>query len=107
MRVLIVEDDSHQRRVLALVVQGHGHEVVECAGLAAARAAPRCDLALVDRHLPDGDGLALARELKGRVYGRVYVLTGDDHLAVNAENAGLRVLLKPVRPADLDRLLSE
>ncbi len=99
MRVLIVEDDPHQRHVLALVVAGRGHEPIECADLACARAAPPCDIALVDRNLPDGDGLDLARELAGRVY----LLTGDDQL--DEREAGTRVLLKPVRPDELDRLL--
>lgn len=98
VRVLVVEDDADQRRLLALVVASRGHEVVECANAAAARAAPACDVALVDRHLPDGDGLALARELDGRVY----LLTGDE----DADGAEIPVLVKPVRPAELDTLLA-
>lgn len=95
MRVLVVEDDGDQRRLLALVARAHGHEVVECATVADARRAPPCDLALVDRRLPDGDGAELARSLGGRAF----VLTGDD------EPLDLPVLLKPVRPADLERVL--
>ena len=95
MRVLVVEDDPDQRRILAMVVRGHGHDAVECATLAEARAAGPCDLALIDRRLPDGDGLALARTLP-----RAYLLTGDD-----APLDGVRVLVKPVRPAELDALL--
>jgi len=96
--VLICEDDPDQRRLLAMVVKARGHRVVECATAAEARAAPPCDVAFVDRRLPDGDGLAVARELKGRVY----LLTGED---LDEKDAGVRVLLKPVRPADLDALL--
>jgi DNA-binding response OmpR family regulator len=96
VRVLIVEDDRDQRRVFALVVQAHGHEVVECATIAEARAAAPCEISFVDRNLPDGDGLDLARELTGRVY----LLTGDE-----LPDAPVEVLLKPVRPATLDALL--
>lgn len=96
MRVLIVEDDPDQRRVFALVVASHGHEAVECGTVAEARAAPPCEVSFVDRNLPDGDGLDLARTLDGRVY----LLTGDD-----VHDAGVDVLTKPIRPAELDALL--
>ncbi|MHC4549784.1 MAG: response regulator [Planctomycetota bacterium] len=98
MRVLVVEDDPEQRRLLTLVLQAHGHAVVECATYAEARRAGPCELAFVDRRLPDGDGLELARSLPGRVY----LLTGDE---LDARGAGVEVLLKPVRPAELDALL--
>lgn len=99
MRVLVVEDDPDQRRLLTLVLRARGHEVVECATFAEAQAAEPCDLAFVDRRLPDGDGLELARSLPGRVY----LLTGDELDA--PPGAGVELLLKPVRPAELDALL--
>jgi DNA-binding response OmpR family regulator len=97
VRVLIVEDDADQRRVFALVVQAHGHDVVECASISEARAAEPCEVSFVDRNLPDGDGLDLACELAGRVY----LLTGDEL----PDARGVEVLVKPVRPATLDALL--
>lgn len=100
MRVLVVEDAPDQRRLLTLVLRSRGHEVVECATSAEARAAEPCDLAFVDRRLPDGDGLELARSLPGRVY----LLTGDE---LDMRDPGVEVLLKPVRPADLDALLDD
>ncbi|MHC4223644.1 MAG: response regulator [Planctomycetota bacterium] len=98
MRILIVEDDPDQRRVLAMVFRAKGHEVTVCGSLAEARDAPRCDACFVDRRLPDGDGLAYARSLEGRVF----VLTGDE---LDTEETGVVVLLKPLRPRQLDRLL--
>lgn len=97
MRVLLVEDDPEQRHVFALVLSARGHEVVECATLAEARAAPACDVAFVDRRLPDGDGLDLVRALPCRAW----LLTGDD------DDVDVPVLLKPVRPAELERLLTQ
>jgi len=94
--VLVVEDDREQRRLLGLVIRAHGYAVVECGTIAEARAAPPCELAFVDRRLPDGDGLELARELPGRVV----LLTGDE-----LPDPGVPVLLKPVRPAELKALL--
>jgi len=98
VRVLVVEDDPDQRALLALIVRQHGHEAVACASLSEAAAAPPCDLALVDRRLPDGDGLAFARAWPGRAV----VLTGEEG---DDARAGTEVLLKPVRPAALARLL--
>jgi len=98
VRVLVVEDDPDQRRLLTLVLRGRGHEVVECATFAEARGAEPCDLAFVDRRLPDGDGLELARSLPGRVC----LLTGDE---LDVRDPGVEILLKPVRPAELDALL--
>ena len=96
--VLLVEDDPDQRRVFALVMRSRGHEVIECATLAEARAASGYDVAFVDRRLPDGDGLEFARSLPGRVH----VLTGEE---LDPDEAGVAVLLKPVRPAELAALL--
>jgi len=94
VRVLVVEDDPDQRRLLTLVPRARGHDVVECATFAEAQGAEPCDVAFVDRRLPDGDGFELARSLPGRVY----LLTGDER------DPGVSVLHKPVRPADLDAL---
>ena len=100
MKVLIVEDDPAQRRVFALVVRNLGHDPVECASLAEARRADACPISFVDRRLPDGDGAELAGELGGRVY----LLTGEEPDAQLAER--FDVLVKPVRPAQLERLLA-
>ena len=102
VNVLVVEDDPEQRRLLRLVLEARGNTVIECATAAEARStvAPY-ELAFVDRRLPDGDGLELARTLSGRVY----LLTGDDEL--EGTDPGVTVLLKPVRPADLDALLDD
>jgi DNA-binding NtrC family response regulator len=96
--VLIVEDDPEQRRVLALIVRTRGHEAVACGTLAEARAADPCDLALVDRRLPDGDGMELVRSYPGRAY----LITGQEPAPGDPEAP---VLIKPIRPADLDALL--
>ena len=104
MRVLLVEDDPDQRRVLALLLGATGHEVVECACADEARRATPCDLALIDRKLPDGDGL----ELAALVAGRVFLLTGEDLDAASvraARERGVGVLVKPIRPRELEELL--
>src|ERR1022692_3045623 len=59
-RILIVDDEPHTRRVLALNLQQDGHEVSECAGVQAARKVlivNDFDVVLTDQKMPDGDGL--------------------------------------------------
>jgi DNA-binding response OmpR family regulator len=67
MRILLIEDE---RRISGFTVRGlreEGHSVDLVEDLAASRAAVAqhaYDLLVVDRMLPDGDGLALVRELR-------------------------------------------
>jgi len=105
VRILLVEDDPYQRRVMALLLAGAGHEVVECRDAAEARRAEGYDWALVDRQLPDGDGLDLAVELKGPAL----LLTGEDlgpDERARLQAARVALLTKPVRPKELEALLA-
>ena len=100
MRVLLVEDERDQLRLLQILVESGGHETLLCATARQARAARGWDLAFVDRHLPDGDGLELARSLEGYVY----VITGDETVAPEAD---LHVLFKPIHAAELMAILAK
>ncbi len=92
MRILVVEDEP---RIASFVVRGlveEGHRVHLAGDLAKARAALGggvWDLLVVDRRLPDGDGLELVRELR-RASRRIPVLcvTARDRVADRVE--GLR-----------------
>ena len=67
MRILVVEDEPRIAAFLAQGLREEGHRVELAADLSGARAAfdtGRFDLLLVDRRLPDGDGLDLIRELR-------------------------------------------
>lgn len=68
-RVLIVEDDPDDRGRIAGVVRAAGLLPVSAPSLTAARAllgTTRFDAVVLDVLLPDGDGLELLRELRGR-----------------------------------------
>jgi CheY-like chemotaxis protein len=89
--VLLVEDNPEARQSLAEILALHGHEVHEARngreGIAMARSL-RPDVVLCDIGLPDVDGFAVARDLRG-----------DDTL-----RAALLVALSGhVRPEDLRR----
>jgi two-component system OmpR family response regulator len=67
MRILIVEDEKKIASFLTRGLSEEGHSMVGTGDLAQARAAladGSFDLLLVDRMLPDGDGLSLIRELR-------------------------------------------
>ncbi len=99
MRILVIEDETKIAGFLQRGLNEEGHRVDVATSLHAARAevaAQTYDLLLVDRMLPDGDGLSLVKELrkagnitpaicltaKDRVEDRVEGLYGgaDDYL---------------------------
>jgi len=60
-RILVVEDEAGMRRILTVLFEKDGHEVLEAGsvkqGLAVLTAQP-LDLMITDQRLPDGDGLS-------------------------------------------------
>ena len=76
--ILVVEDDRSMARLLERLLVTNGYQVHIATTVAAARAVvaqTSIDLVILDRLLPDGDGLTLARELKhGANALRIYVL---------------------------------
>lgn len=84
MHILIVEDDAHIAENLATFLEMRGHACDYAAALRPARLLAErhaFDALIVDRGLPDGDGLALVRELRARG-GSLFmlVLTARDTL---------------------------
>jgi signal transduction histidine kinase len=114
-RILLVEDNPDARQSMRDLLELWGHQVAVARdgmqGLALAlEHAP--DLALVDIGLPGLDGYQVAQALRARVGGnlRLVALTGygDPEAHQQAMKAGFDLhLTKPVRPADLDRVLSK
>lgn len=113
--VLLVDDDEVSRVLMADAFRSLGALVLEAGSLAAAgEAAAHGPLALVisDRHLPDGDGLALLRGLAERPAAagagvpRLVLCSGSEPEA-EASLAGIdEVLRKPVTAETLARQLS-
>lgn len=65
--VLVVEDEPRNIALMRAVLAPLGHEVAPVVNLEEARTwldARSPDLVLLDRHLPDGDGLDLARQIR-------------------------------------------
>jgi len=103
MRVLIVDDEQAIRQSLREILQEDGHEAVEAAGTAGARAelARDVDLVLLDIKLGDENGMDLLREIQGRRPATpVVMITGHGTVALAAEAFKLGAhdfLEKPLR----------
>jgi len=121
VRILSVEDDALNRALLrATLARARDPrlaraQLIEAPSVADARrelAAAAFDLVLLDRRLPDGDGLLLATELRARAVGgrpRVVALTADT--VAETREAAMRagcddMLPKPYVPQLLLDLLS-
>jgi diguanylate cyclase (GGDEF)-like protein len=82
-KVAVVDDDAAIRRLVRLFLQRAGYEMLECTTGEEARrrlAAETWDLAILDRRLPDLDGVLLCHELKSNPDFRaryIIMLTGE------------------------------
>ncbi len=93
-RILLLEDEADQRRLVAGILRKEGYWVVEAGTVAAARAELErspIDLVLSDWKLPDGDGLALLAEVRASRPSVAFVIVtayGTISRAVEAVRAG-------------------
>lgn len=82
--ILLVEDDTGTRTMVARFLRGHHHEVVEAADAAGALAAweaHRPDLILLDLGLPDRDGLSVIRQIRREATTPIVILSARDQEA--------------------------
>ncbi|MBY6241992.1 response regulator transcription factor [Methylosinus sp. Sm6] len=84
MRILLVEDELEAARLIASLIGAAGFLVDRASSIAATRAAvarTAYDLVLLDRRLPDGDGLSALTHVRAAQPGvRVMMLTAMDSL---------------------------
>ena len=110
--VLVVEDDTATRDLLRDLLELEGYTVASAADGAAGVArieAGGIDLVLLDRRLPDMDGLALCRQVRARpdaVYLPIMMLTAvaGGEQSRTGYAAGVDGYL--AKPFDIDELLA-
>jgi DNA-binding NtrC family response regulator len=109
LNTLLVDDDRAFASIAAAALEREGFSVTVAHALHAARKALLSrdfDLVLLDRRLPDGDGLHYLRELLSAQPGAAVVMvTADDDVssAVAALRLGARDYL--VKPVDMEDLI--
>jgi DNA-binding response OmpR family regulator len=111
VRILVVDDDADFREVLAIGLAGVGHIVLQVAdgvqALAYLRARP-VDAVLLDlqmRGLSGEDFLAACRRTPRRASVPVALVSGREDVAAVADRLGVACLRKPVRLAEVRRLV--
>jgi signal transduction histidine kinase len=113
-RILLVEDNSDARQAMRDLLELWGHQVTVAPdgvqGVALAlQQTP--ELALVDIGLPGLDGYRVAEELRSRVGQSIRLVAITGYGGPEGHDRALKAgfdlhLVKPVKPDDLDRLLS-
>ncbi len=110
MRVLLVEDEVELAAIIASALQRAGVAVdlvEDCSSADAAWAAVRYDAAVIDRGLPDGDGLDLIKQRRDTGDRTpVIILTARDAVAdrIAGLNAGADDYL--LKPFDMGELIA-
>lgn len=105
-RILIIDDETHVRRMMRLTLETAGYEVGEAAdgpqGLAAFGDSATWDIVLLDQKMPGMDGLEVLRSIKERApTARVIMVTAfaSIELAVDAMKLGATDFMrKPMTP---------
>ena len=110
-RVLLVDDEPHIGLLLTPQLVALGYRVGLARNLGEARLAlsdpsARPDVVLLDLHLPDGSGVDLLRELRGRSDTKalpVIVVTaeGEDDVLKQARALDAQIQTKPFSPKKL------
>jgi two-component system KDP operon response regulator KdpE len=108
--VLVVDDDPHLLRALRITLQAHGYDVSTATdgrtALLKARQEPQLSVVILDLGLPDLDGTAVIRELRGNSSVPVLVLSArhGSEDKVQALDAGADDYI--TKPFGLDELLA-
>jgi two-component system chemotaxis response regulator CheY len=109
-KILAVDDSASMRQMITFTLKSAGYEVVEASdgveGLSQAQQ-HKCDLVLSDVNMPNMDGIAMTRELRGLAdykYTPILMLTTESGLDKKTEgkNAGATGwIVKPFKPDQL------
>ncbi|HEY8369399.1 MAG TPA: response regulator transcription factor [Thermodesulfobacteriota bacterium] len=110
-RVLVVEDDPDTAALLSLLIRTEGYEAHVVATLHDARAA-LADVApalvVLDLVLPDGDGLALCADLRGRrPMVPFVVLTARVDASTRAASLAAGCTAYIAKPFELEEIVAE
>jgi len=113
-KILIVEDNARNRRLLKVLLRSYGYQVIEAQNGAEALEAVRRnrpDLILMDIQLPGIDGLELVRKIKDK-FGDIpiiavtaYAMKGDRERILSAGCDGY--VSKPIDTRELPKVIAK
>ena len=107
LKILVVEDHDDTSRIMARLLQGHGHHVSTARGvntaLAVANKEP-FDLLISDIGLPDGTGLELMRQIKAIRPIKGIALSGFDSSDDVRQSKDAGFAAHVTKPVDFDKL---
>ena len=115
-KILVVEDNDRSRRLLKVLLEAKGYEVIEAT---TGQGAMNClrdlvpDLILMDIQLPNTDGLELTREIRSRaetenipiVAVTAYAMKGDRERILEAGCDAY--ISKPINTRELPLLIAD
>ena len=105
--ILLVEDESSIVLMLVRRLKNAGYTVATATSVEAARRAVDWDIAILDRNLPDGDGLDLCEEFRSaHPHAYLVVLTGDDREESKLEGFARGADDYVTKPASLSELVA-
>ena len=108
--IVLIEDDPNLSLLLAHHMERQGWAIHAATSLAGAREVFRTtgwDLALLDRRLPDGDGLELCAELRAQApHGYILMLTGESSDQAKLEGFQHGADDYVTKPFQLDELMA-
>lgn len=112
-RILCVEDNADTSALLKVLLEQDGYEVVGASTVAEASALARghgFDLYLIDRWLPDGEGIELCRMIRTfDLTTPIVFLTADARETTRAQAmaAGAQgYMVKPGEPGQLEQIIA-
>jgi diguanylate cyclase (GGDEF)-like protein len=108
--VIVIEDDAAVARLVAATLRRDGYVVRDAATIEAGKrllAESRWDIVILDRNLPDGDGIELCRELRpAKPHAYILILTGEASAAAKLAGFGCGADDYVTKPFQLDELLA-
>jgi two-component system cell cycle response regulator DivK len=115
-KILVVEDNDRNRRLMRILLKGNGYEVIEAATGKAAMdylKTQKPDLILMDIQLPYTDGLALTKEIKSTeatsdipvVAVTAYAMKGDKERILEAGCDGY--ISKPIDTREVPLVIAD
>jgi two-component system cell cycle response regulator len=108
--VVVIEDDASVARLVSFTLRRDGYVVHEAGSLTTGKTLlgeRKWDIVILDRKLPDGDGIELCRDLRAsNPHGYILILTGESSAAAKLAGFGCGADDYVTKPFALDELLA-